>query len=702
MALPSVSCFLGLDLLDQAQAIYEALYDAADDPSLTPPDCFKGQDARDQLTDIYAALLALGSITPVPPNCVDYDFGSLPDDSSFSIISPAGWTLHIGDFRTGSGGTSHMVTSFASGSNSVASYDPDGFTTEANHTVEVTLNTASGSSNAQGAACAIQPNGSCYHVFTDADDIIYFGYCDSSGSGSLYVQVNAANVTKLRLVVSGTGVGRVCTASYDNGTGYITPNGWNARDFGPGFRLDGGKGGIIGFGDVEAQYIDNIKVCQGYPGIEIHVTQSGAGSANGSDEANAWSVATYNSSNTPMGSDTVFFHGEITSSIAPNQGGSSDGNLILNFSDAALTTADPRITLKSDLVYIDFIGGSFGTSVSSFFGGANTTPSNLTVSGWTFTGSDSSVSSSICNTVRWSNVVVENNILDNAIYGFHDTTHAHDITIRNNYLRSAIDVTDQCDSIAMGDAYNVVIEGNHIINRAPGGGGAMHNDAIQVFRSGSTPNANPTNWTIRYNLIERAETDGSGGNMSWCQIEGIAGDPGIQIYGNVFRGSGVAWAGGNGIIIDVTTNPTDVYTFVNNTVISKVSPPNVVRFGTLSSHEGLLTYMNNVIYCGSPENGEWNLTENGIWNNNFHGNVTGDSISIWGPNGSGSLTSAAFTDYTNNDFSSAPGSVLRNAGTPSVGSEYNQGIAFGATWPDPSLVTRTAGNWDAGAYQFAP
>lgn len=64
MALPTVSCFKGLDFLDQAAFIYEALYDAADDPDLTPPECFKGQDLRDQLTDIYAALLAIGAIPP--------------------------------------------------------------------------------------------------------------------------------------------------------------------------------------------------------------------------------------------------------------------------------------------------------------------------------------------------------------------------------------------------------------------------------------------------------------------------------------------------------------------------------------------------------------------------------------------------------------------------------------------------------------
>jgi len=70
MSLPTVECFRGLDLLDQAQAIYEALYTGAGDSSLTPPECFKGRDPRDQLTDLYSALLALEvpSDEPVPAN----------------------------------------------------------------------------------------------------------------------------------------------------------------------------------------------------------------------------------------------------------------------------------------------------------------------------------------------------------------------------------------------------------------------------------------------------------------------------------------------------------------------------------------------------------------------------------------------------------------------------------------------------------
>lgn len=195
-----------------------------------------------------------------PPTSVTETFTSLPDSSNFSDINPQGWTLHTGDFRTGSGGTAGQVTSNVVAIVSVASYEPDGFTTGANHTVEVVMGTPAGSSNAQGAACAVQSDGECYHVFTDGAGTIFFGYCNGAGAGSLYVSHAAANVERLRLVVSGTGASRVCTASYDNGSGYVTPSGWSNKDFGPGFRLDGGKGGIAGFSNSVNQYIDSVTI----------------------------------------------------------------------------------------------------------------------------------------------------------------------------------------------------------------------------------------------------------------------------------------------------------------------------------------------------------------------------------------------------------------------------------------------------------
>lgn len=63
MALPSVECFRGLDLLDQLTALYEALYDVALDDSLVTPECFKGMDVREQMSAYYTAIRAI-NVTP--------------------------------------------------------------------------------------------------------------------------------------------------------------------------------------------------------------------------------------------------------------------------------------------------------------------------------------------------------------------------------------------------------------------------------------------------------------------------------------------------------------------------------------------------------------------------------------------------------------------------------------------------------------
>lgn len=70
MALPDTDCFPGLDQADQFAAIYEAIYDLAQDDSLLDPSCFKGEDRLSQLTDFYTALYVMaGDDTLTSPDC---------------------------------------------------------------------------------------------------------------------------------------------------------------------------------------------------------------------------------------------------------------------------------------------------------------------------------------------------------------------------------------------------------------------------------------------------------------------------------------------------------------------------------------------------------------------------------------------------------------------------------------------------------
>lgn len=65
MALPSVDCFFGLDLADQAMWIYAGLLAVTLTGDLPEAECFRGQDQRQQLTDIYSAILGISSASDI-------------------------------------------------------------------------------------------------------------------------------------------------------------------------------------------------------------------------------------------------------------------------------------------------------------------------------------------------------------------------------------------------------------------------------------------------------------------------------------------------------------------------------------------------------------------------------------------------------------------------------------------------------------
>lgn len=59
MELVTAECFKGLDVQQQFQQLYNAVYTAAGDSSLVTPECFLGLDQREQLTAFYEALVAI-------------------------------------------------------------------------------------------------------------------------------------------------------------------------------------------------------------------------------------------------------------------------------------------------------------------------------------------------------------------------------------------------------------------------------------------------------------------------------------------------------------------------------------------------------------------------------------------------------------------------------------------------------------------
>lgn len=455
------------------------------------------------------------------------------------------------------------------------------------------------------------------------------------------------------------------------------------------------------------------------------VTQPGSGTQDGLSLANAWSVATYlslgSNSNAPTGGDTVFFSGSITSAIvvASSGTGNGTGRLTLDFSGSC--TGCTVVTFSNTGNTINFNNRSFitlngGNTAAAPTGGAtfaansatqvscknsNGSPQtghDYTIQGFIYIGPTNGTGDffqgGLC-----TNVLVQNNWGDNLghLVNYYQGSVSN-ITVLNNFGRTSTDTTQDDDVIQIADAVNVTIQGNKLVDRAPGST-CCHNDVIQTFQSGSTTHQHPSNWIIAYNWIEAAQPAGGGGNTSFMEMENLTGQPAIQIYGNLFVGTGVPQAGGNGISVHTATNASDTYYFYNNTVWGHQMPLNPIRLGE-GDGPGTLFFRNNA--AGDDNSGQGiqaTFTAGAAWDYNYFYQYSNCGSTFTGTHGSCSLTTGAFTNTSGNNFSEATGSALVHTGDSSIGAAYNQGICPGATWPNPKLCTRSAGAWDVGAYQ---
>jgi hypothetical protein len=401
--------------------------------------------------------------------------------------------------------------------------------------------------------------------------------------------------------------------------------------------------------------------------------------------------------------------------VMPNTSGTGNGagRLTLDFTgscggcSAVTMSGDPAVRLNAKN-FITLNGGIVATSSTQMVSINNTVCHDITMNGMTHTGVGGTTQvdglfDAFGSSASATFITISNNVCENCVYGYNDSTRNHDILITGNYIATPPNTSGQTDVIAMGDAYNITIEKNILINRAPGSStNSRHNDVIQTFRSGATPNANPTNWVIRYNWIQRAENDGSGGNMSWMEMEQLTGQPALQVYGNVFVGGIVSWNGGNGISIHNTISSSDRFYVYNNTFYVHANPLNPLRLGEGDgSAQAVLFFRNNVMSSDGSISGDApqvTMTAAATWNDNYFFNWGQCSSTVSGANGSCSAN-PLFTNTSSSDFSTQAGSPLQNAGDSTIGAAYNQGICPGAKWPNPTLCARSAGNWDVGAYQ---
>jgi hypothetical protein len=432
-----------------------------------------------------------------------------------------------------------------------------------------------------------------------------------------------------------------------------------------------------------------------------YVTQSGAGSQNGADPADAWSLASYNETTIPSGGDTVFFSGIFTSKIVARSGGTGNGASRLTLDLTAATINAGAVTPYLSLgghSYITVNGGTFGSPGSSVgrdiisFGGDL---HDITIQKTTWTGDPEGVAGWV-DVTHGYNVLIQNNHADNvgADGVWSDGAATHDVVIQNNFIRTSLSSAVDIDVIQIADAANVTIQGNKLINRAVSSE-RSHQDVIQTYMKGGSDHAHPTNWIIRYNWLEGGSVGGSGDN-SWLMMENMDGNPACQLYGNVFYGNPTQNTANNGCCFN-SNQPTAVFYFYNNTVIRTTVPDNTIRFLA----PGQLYAENNVGMCSPPTTGTclvWTMNELGRWDHNFFYQFPYATSKDSGPHGS-IRANPSFDNFSGADFSLASGSPLIGAGDGTIGPQYAKGIAPGAKWPNPKLVSRSAGAWDVGAYQ---
>ena len=164
-------------------------------------------------------------------------------------------------------------------------------------------------------------------------------------------------------------------------------------------------------------------------------------------------------------------------------------------------------------------------------------------------------------------------------------------TVQNCYIANDTTITEdvQMDGIDIGDANNMMIQNNTIINRSVGEGAKLlsHNDCVEWYAGGGSPSAGPSKITMRYNtfIINTPKND----NVSWNMLENSTDS--IWIYDNLY----VAIRGGrsgNGLNINSSGAGAKIF-ICNNTFVAIGGGENLFR---LSPSSARLWFKNNIIY----------------------------------------------------------------------------------------------------------
>ena len=409
------------------------------------------------------------------------------------------------------------------------------------------------------------------------------------------------------------------------------------------------------------------------PGEEvIHVAQSRRGAGTGADSASARSVVWFNSPHHwgdgagRIGrGTTVRFHGTIATSVDVQGNGSRSRPIILDFSDSILNAPDEIQIELNGHDHISVVNATFSETVTSgsliHLGGYS---ENITISGCRYQGPALSTVTAILHQCG-SNTTIEGNTFVNVSCGVRgDRIHNHDIAIRDNTFVGSTRGEEQ-DIIKFGDAYNVLIEGNHLVirkaNSADNPRDDSHVDGIQSYKKGGSDAGYPYNWTISRNTIE-LDSDNPH-HRSWTMLEGMTGR--LNIVSNVFIGTRGGLSA-NGLNVNGGRSGLRAHIY-NNTFVAKEGPNHIIAV----RGDGRFDFKNNIVYSMKPGGTvvKSPLPESLERSNNLYfggGLFAGLNAQDWAAAETGSLLNVdpLFADLDADDYRLQRGSPAIDAGAP--------------------------------------
>jgi hypothetical protein len=355
--------------------------------------------------------------------------------------------------------------------------------------------------------------------------------------------------------------------------------------------------------------------------------------------------------------------------------------------------------------HLTVLGGTFTSDGGdrTMFRCSTSGGSDILVSGWSYTGPSGGVSN-FAIIGACTSITFENNTIDNIANGInqYEVSNNGPVIIRNNYIRDSVNNVTQSDIVNLGSTRNVLIEGNKFVQQAIAKTAGLHDDVLQTYAVGGSGQC-PAGFTIRYNWVELNKTQSDSGDSSWSMFEAMCdGTSGfaVKFYSNVFDSGDNFFSGGNGYGCSTSTSSAHCYVY-NNTMIRHNGPN-----GGVGGSGGASFYFSNNAGesdAGNTDGGDFNIgsghyQQGAPYDHNWSYRLNGCDSSVSGPHGSCN-TDPKFSDFAGHNYALQSSSPLVNAGDDTIGSEYNQGPCPGATWPNPTLCTRTAGHWDVGAYQ---